>query len=111
MPRMPEIPRDLGLDHVAIDPIPDTSSATPPMTPTNLEEDYAIDVDAAPGEACPETAPEADDGTGTTTSEQSEAEAEERERTAESVVILPRTPFVPWWQNVGPNPNDGWETD
>jgi hypothetical protein len=108
MRRMPEVPRDLGLDHVAIDPIPETSSATPPMTPSNLEDpDHAI---SAPPEPPRPAVTEAAGGSGAPTEDPDvEDPAEEHEQPEENVVILPQTPHAPWWQNVGPNPNEGWE--
>ena len=107
---VPEAPRDLGLGQVALDPISDTSLATPPMTPTNLE--VLPHAAVASGTARPETTPEAASGSGAP-SEDPEAEdpAEEDAPGAEHVVSRPQLirSSLPWPLEQDRREREGWE--
>lgn len=100
MPRMPEIPRDLGLDQVAIDPI--------------SESIFTEDPDATPVAARP-TGPPTDPGAASQATPEEVVEAvvdvEDEPPTKENVVkphILSAP--TPWYQQNGPPREiEGWE--
>jgi hypothetical protein len=100
MRKMPEPPADLGVDYLATIP-----SSTPEDT-----HDIDGDIDAAPVPARPQA-----EVVEAVAEDEAVAAADPPERPIRArenvVTLLPQGPGRPWWQNEGPNPNQGWDTD